>query len=421
MDSKSRVQNRILKHIDKIPSPCYVLDYEALQSNIDILDDIAKRSKAKVLVALKGYAFWREFDYIRQKLSGATCSGLHEAKLAYEELACKAKSQDKAKEVCVFSPAYKDKEIDSLLPIASTIIFNSFNQLTSFIAKIKAHNKHLDSKVEIGLRVNPLYSEVKPLIYNPCAPKSRLGITPSEFEKHKHLLKELDIKLDGIHFHTHCEQDSKALEKTLEHFEKHFGAFIKEQDLKWVNFGGGHHITRKDYDRDLLVSLIAKFKKRYNDIEVLLEPGEAIGWQVGDLVGSVIDIVENEGKVAVLDVSASNHMPDCLEMPYRPSCYKISRDELKGKHLEEDKGETIGTYKYRFGGPTCLAGDIIGDFSFNTPLNIGDKVCFKDMIHYTIVKNTTFNGIELPSLGVIKEGDFKLLKSFGYNDYKERN
>ncbi|PAF48995.1 carboxynorspermidine decarboxylase [Helicobacter sp. 13S00401-1] len=418
MSETNTKEANILKHIDEIPSPCYVLDSDSLKRNIDLLESVSKNSAAKVLVALKGYAFWREFDYIREKLSGATCSGLYEAKLAYEILASK---QGKAKEVCVFSPAYKEKEITALLPIASTIIFNSFSQLTLFIDKIKTHNKKADSKVEVGLRVNPLYSEVEPLIYNPCAPKSRLGITPSEFNKHKHLLKDLDIKLDGVHFHTHCEQDSKALEKTLKHFEKYFGSFIKEHDLKWVNFGGGHHITRKDYDVGLLVSLIKDFKKRYDDIEVLLEPGEAVGWQVGDLVGEVVDIVENEGKVAILDISASNHMPDCLEMPYRPASYKISKTSDKSRVLEEDKGENIGTYKYRLGGPTCLAGDIIGDYSFDTPLNIGDSICFKDMIHYTIVKNTTFNGIELPSLGVIKDSKFEVLKRFTYNDYKERN
>lgn len=244
---------------------------------------------------------------------------------------------------------------------------------------------------------------------------SRLGIIPSEFDKGVKLFG-LD-GIDGLHFHTHCEQDSHALQRTLPYVEKHFGAYL--QGKKWINFGGGHHITRKDYDKDLLVKLVLDFKARFNNIEIFLEPGEAVGWQVGFLIGEVIDIVHNGLDIAIVDVSASVHMPDCLEMPYRPSVWKLS---VVDSSLESDLGENVGKFRYRLGGPTCLAGDVIGDYSFKSALNIGDRVLFGDMLHYTIVKNNTFNGIPLPSLGSLdKNGNFTLLKTFSYDDYKQRN
>lgn len=398
----------------KIPSPCYVLEKELLERNLEILDSVQKNSGAKILLALKGFAFWRSFELARKYLSGTTASGINEAMLGFEEFG----GREIDKDICVFSPAYKEEEIDALLPIATHIIFNSFYQWQKFKAKITDKNLQLEKlglkKIEVGLRVNPLYSEVQPAIYNPCVEGSRLGITPSEFKKGVEMYG-LD-GIDGIHFHTHCEQNADALKRTLEHFIQHFGDFIRK--MQWVNFGGGHHITRKDYNLGLLNSIILDFKSQFNDIEVFLEPGEAVGWECGFLIGEVIDIVYNGMFIAVLDISASAHMPDCLEMPYRPRVRKISQQT---KEIQHDLGENIGKYSYRFGGPTCLAGDIIGDYSFDSPLQIGDRIIFEDMIHYTIVKNTTFNGIPLPSLGMIDKEDFKVLKTFNYLDYKNRN
>ncbi len=398
-----------------IPTPCYVLEQELLERNARILDSIQKDSGAKVLIALKGFAFWQSFDTLKS-LSGTTASGIYEARLGFEEFG----GRESQKEICVFSPAYKEDEIDSLLCIATHIIFNSFAQYQKFKHKIQQKNEQLSllglAPIQIGLRINPLYSEVTPPIYNPCIPKSRLGITPGEFQKGMETFG-LD-GVSGLHFHTHCEQDSDALKRTLEHVVMHFDSVLSK--MKWVNFGGGHHITRKDYNIGLLNSIILDFKARYEGIEVFLEPGEAVGWQCGFLLAEVIDIVENEGKIAILDASATAHMPDCLEMPYRPNIKKISRqnDEI---NIEDDLGVAKGKYQYRLGGPSCLAGDVIGDYSFDHELKTGDRILFEDMIHYTIVKNTTFNGIPLPSLGIMQNGKFKLLKQFNYLDYKNRN
>lgn len=400
----------------KIPTPCYVLEEDKLKKNLKILNFVQIESGAKILLALKGYAFWRSFELIRDYIKGCCASGIYEAMLAFEEFG----SREIDKEICVFSPAYKNLEMEQLLPIATHIIFNSFAQWQKFKNKIENKNKHLQSlgfsEIEVGLRVNPLYSEVQPPIYNPCISGSRLGITPSEFEKG---VRNFGLEgIQGLHFHTHCEQNSDVLERTLVHFEKYFKPYASQ--MKWFNFGGGHHITRSDYDVQKLIAIIKDFRARYGDADVFLEPGEAVGWQSGFLIGEVVDIVWNEIAIAILDVSASTHMPDCLEMPYRPNVKKIS---LVGneQQIEEDKGEKIGKYSYRFGGPTCLAGDVIGDYSFETPLNVGDKILFEDMMHYTIVKNNTFNGVPLPSLGVISNGEFRLLKNFDYNDYKNRN
>lgn len=395
-----------------IPSPCYVLEEKKLLNNLEILDLVQKESQAKILVALKGFAFWRSFDLLKPILHGSTASGLHEALLGYETLG----GRDENKEICVFSPAYKEEEIKELVKIATHIIFNSFNQWQRFKHIIEQTNLDLQSQgktpIEMGLRLNPLYSEVSPMIYNPCSPKSRLGITPQEFEKG---IREFGLQgISGLHFHTHCEQNSDVLKRTIQHIKTHFHPYLSK--MKWINLGGGHHITKKGYNLPLLISLLKDFKEEYS-VEIFLEPGEAVGWQCGFLLAEVVDIIQNDGNVAILDVSASAHMPDCLEMPYRPKVSKLSKGIL-----EEDCGEDIAPFTYRLGGNTCLSGDIIGDYSFNTPLEIGDKILFDDMIHYTIVKNTTFNGVPLPSLGVIDQTNkFKLLKSFDYSYYKERN
>ncbi len=405
-----------MKKYSAIPTPCYVLESERLEKNAKILEIVRQQSGAKVLLALKGYAFWREFGILRQKLNGCCASGLYEAKLAFEEFG----GRESEKEICVYSPAFKEAEMSAILPLATSIIFNSFYQYATYKDRILDKNKQLEnlglSPIKMGLRINPLYSEVTPAIYNPCSKVSRLGITPSEFEKG---VKEHGLEgVSGLHFHTHCEQNADALCRTLEHVEKHFKPYL--ENMEWVNFGGGHHITRSDYDVNLLIQTIKDFKERYHNLEVVLEPGEAIGWQCGFLIASVIDIVQNDQEIAILDASFSAHMPDCLEMPYRPSIFKISVENDE-EIIEVEKGENQGAFSYVLGGPTCLAGDFMGSFSFDAPLKRGDKIVFQDMLHYTIVKNNSFNGVPLPSLARLDQQGFKILKNFSYEDYKDRN
>ncbi|GAA8615703.1 carboxynorspermidine decarboxylase [Helicobacter pylori] len=405
-----------MKKYSAIPTPCYVLESERLEKNAKILEIVRQQSGAKVLLALKGYAFWREFGILRQKLNGCCTSGLYETKLAFEEFG----GRESQKEICVYSPAFKEAEMSAILPLATSIIFNSFYQYTTYKDRILDKNKQLEnlglSPIKMGLRINPLYSEVTPAIYNPCSKVSRLGIVPSEFEKG---VKEHGLEgVSGLHFHTHCEQNADALCRTLEHVERHFKPYL--ENMEWVNFGGGHHITRSDYDVNLLIQTIKDFKERYHNIEVILEPGEAIGWQCGFLIASVIDIVKNDQEIAILDASFSAHMPDCLEMPYRPSILKVSVENDE-ELVEVEKGENQGAFSYFLGGPTCLAGDFMGSFSFETPLKRGDKIVFQDMLHYTIVKNNSFNGVPLPSLARLDQQGFKILKNFSYEDYKDRN
>ncbi len=405
-----------MKKYSAIPTPCYVLESERLEKNAKILEIVRQQSGAKVLLALKGYAFWREFGILRQKLNGCCASGLYEAKLAFEEFG----GRESQKEICVYSPAFKEAEMSAILPLATSIIFNSFYQYATYKDRILDKNKQLEnlglSPIKMGLRINPLYSEVTPAVYNPCSKVSRLGITPSEFEKG---VKEHGLEgVSGLHFHTHCEQNADALCRTLEHVERHFKPYL--ENMEWVNFGGGHHITRSDYDVNLLIQTIKDFKERYHDIEVILEPGEAIGWQCGFLIASVIDIVKNDQEIAVLDASFSAHMPDCLEMPYRPNILKVSVENDE-ELVEVEKGENQGAFSYFLGGPTCLAGDFMGSFSFDAPLKRGDKIVFQDMLHYTIVKNNSFNGVPLPSLAKLDQQGFKILKNFSYEDYKNRN
>ncbi len=405
-----------MKKYSAIPTPCYVLESERLEKNAKILEIVRQQSGAKVLLALKGYAFWREFGILRQKLNGCCASGLYEAKLAFEEFG----GRESQKEICVYSPAFKEAEMSAILPLATSIIFNSFYQYATYKDRILDKNKQLEnlglSPIKMGLRINPLYSEVTPAIYNPCSKVSRLGIVPSEFEKG---VKEHGLEgVSGLHFHTHCEQNADALCRTLEHVEKHFKPYL--ENMEWVNFGGGHHITRSDYDVNLLIQTIKDFKERYHNIEVVLEPGEAIGWQCGFLIASVIDIVKNDQEIAILDASFSAHMPDCLEMPYRPSILKVSVENDE-ELVEVEKGENQGAFSYFLGGPTCLAGDFMGSFSFDAPLKRGDKIVFQDMLHYTIVKNNSFNGVPLPSLARLDQQGFKILKNFSYEDYKDRN
>ena len=369
----------------QVKSPCYVLDEKRLRRNMEILSDIQNRTGVKIICALKGYSFWRSFPIIGEYLPGATASSLNEARLAKEEM---------GKEVHVFAPAYEDGEIDQILSLADHITFNSFSQWSRF------KDKALKAGVSCGIRVNPQYSTVETDLYNPCGKYSRLGVTEAEFKP------ELLDGIDGLHFHALCEQDADALEGVLAAFEKHFGKYLPQ--MKWVNFGGGHHITRKDYHRDQLVELLNNFKARYPHLEVIMEPGEAIGWQTGELVANVVDLVHNEMDIAILNVSVSAHMPDCLEMPYRPN---VTGADLPG----------VKKFTYKLTGCSCLAGDQLGDFSFDEPLKVGDKIIFEDMIHYTMVKTTFFNGVRHPSIGKFDEqGKFHLLHKFTYEQFKEK-
>ena len=374
----------VVDSFDKLPSPAYVCEEELLENNLKLLKRVQDETGVKILLALKGFAMHSTFDLCKKYLKGCCASGLHEALLAKEEF---------GREVHTYSPAFKDEEIDEIISISNHLVFNSFNQLKRY--KDKAFKK-----VSLGVRLNPEYSSVEVDLYNPCAPNSRLGITKANFDE-----SQLQY-LEGFHFHALCEQNVDALEGALANFEKNFSLYFSQ--LKWVNFGGGHHITRADYDVEGLINLLKDFKARYPHLEVYMEPGEAIGWQTGYLVATVLDIVNNGMDLAILDTSAEAHMPDTLAMPYRAM--------IRNSAVAFEK-----KYTYRLGGNTCLAGDIIGDYSFDEPLKVGDRIILEDMIHYTMVKTTTFNGIKLPSI-IIKNKDnsYKVIKNFCYNDYKSR-
>ncbi|WP_456390413.1 carboxynorspermidine decarboxylase [Hydrogenimonas sp.] len=373
--------------IDQIPTPCYVCEEEKLECNLKILDRVQKESGAKILLALKGFAMWSTFDLVGKYLCGTSASGLHEAMLGRETM---------NKEVHTYSPAFKEEEIAQIALISDHLVFNSPQQVRRFLRRAKNANP----AVSCGIRVNPEISSAPVDLYNPCGIYSRLGTTIENFDPS--VLKYLD----GMHFHALCEQNVDALEEVLKAFEEKFGNYIPQ--MEWINFGGGHHITRKDYDVDRLIEVVRGFKERYEDITVYLEPGEAVGWQTGPLVGSVLDIVHNGMDIAILDVSAEAHMPDTLAMPYRA--------EVRGAAKAGEK-----PYTYRLGGNTCLAGDIMGDYSFDRPLKIGDKIVFEDQIHYTMVKSTTFNGVQHPSIAIwTKEERLEIVKKFGYEDFKNR-
>ena len=374
-----------------VKTPCYICEEELLEKNLKLLDRVQKQSGAKIILALKGFAMWSTFELVSKYLKGCTSSGLHEALLAREEF-CK---HNPHAEVHTYSPAYKDEDIDEIARVSNHIVFNSPNQLFKFKDRVKAVNP----SVELSLRINPEVSSSPKDIYNPCGIYSRLGTTLANFDE------SVLEHIDGLNFHALCEQNVDALEEVLVAFEEKFSKYFK--GLKYINFGGGHHITKKGYDVEKLIRIIKEFKAKY-DVEVYLEPGEAVGWQTGFLISSVLDTFENGMNVAILDTSAEAHMPDTLAMPYRA--------DVRGAGEAGEK-----KYTYRFGGNTCLAGDIMGDYSFDEPLQVGDKVIFEDQIHYTFVKNTTFNGIKLPSLAIYrKDGTLDIIKEFGYEDYRDR-
>ncbi len=370
----------------KVPTPSYVVDERLLIKNLEVLKKVEQEAGCRILLATKAFSMYETFPLIAKYLSGVTSSSLHEARLGYEEM---------GKEVHIYAAAYKEEEFDEIMKYSNHIVFNSFHQWQKYKDKVESSEK----QISCGLRINPEYAEVEVDLYNPCAPKSRMGITLEQFQNQ-------DLEgIEGLHFHAMCEQNSDTLERILEVVEKKFGTYLYQ--MKWINFGGGHHITRADYDIEKLIKCIKHMKQTY-DIEVYLEPGEAVALNTGYLVTTVLEILHNEIDIAILDTSAACHMPDVLEMPYRP--------QIIGGGLAEEKA-----YTYRLGSATCLAGDIIGDYSFEVPLKEGDRLVFCDMAHYTMVKNNTFNGINLPSIVLYNEKEgFRIVKSFGYKDFKSR-
>lgn len=371
-----------------VETPCYLINEGVIRRNCEVLNTIHRRTGAKILLALKAYALWSTFPLIRQYLQGVCASGAFEARLGREEF---------GKEVHTYSPAFSDAEMDEVIRSSDHIIFNSLFQWKRHRDRVAASGR----EIEIGLRVNPGHSEVEVALYDPCAPGSRLGLRPED------LTGEDLTGIDGLHFHALCEQGADVFGRVLASFERLFGTYIPK--LKWVNFGGGHHITRPEYDRDLLCDLISRFQKRYPGVATYLEPGEAVVLDAGVLVTTVLDLLDYDTAIAIVDTSAENHMPDVLAMPYRPQIIGAGKP-----------GEL--PYTYRVGGITCLAGDLIGDYSFATPLKRGDRLVLLDMALYTFVKNTTFNGINLPAL-VLYEPETKSVRTvrrFGYEDYKGR-
>ncbi len=365
-------------------TPAYVIDEARLRHNLEILHEVAQESGAKILLAQKAFSAYACYPLIGRYLSGTTASGLYEARLGHEEM---------GGETHVFSAAYLEHEFDEIIHLCDHIVFNSLHEWEKYKTKALASQK------SFGLRVNPEHSTQDHGLYDPCAPGSRLGITRAQFGN------TLPAGIEGLHFHTLCEQNSDALIETVQAFEDKFSAFLPQ--LQWVNFGGGHHITRPDYDRAALIDCVQGFAKRH-DVQVYLEPGEAVALNAGYLVSRILDIVENEMQLCIMDASAACHMPDVLEMPYTPPLYQAAKPGEKAHH-------------YRLGGPTCLSGDIIGDYSFDTPLHRGDTLVFEDMAIYSMVKNNTFNGMALPSIYLLRaNGQLELIKSFGYEDFKQR-
>jgi carboxynorspermidine decarboxylase len=371
----------------KIPSPCYVIDEERFRKNLSLIKHVSDKSGAEIILAFKGFAMWGVFPILREYISGAAASSVDEARLCFEEIGSPAHT---------YSPAYKKDDFNSLLKYSSHITFNSLAQFRKFSAELQNYPK----KTSAGLRINPEFSEISNGLYNPCSPGSRLGITAED------LIDGLPEGTEGLHFHVLFESDSYALEKILQIVEVKFGRFFPK--LKWINMGGGHLITGKDYDSDHLIKILKQFREK-SGLHIILEPGSAFAWETGELVATVEDIVENQGiKTAILDVSFTAHMPDCLEMPYKPKILGAT-DPVPGKPT------------YRIGGNSCLSGDVMGEWSFEKTLVPGDTIVFLDMIHYTMVKTTTFNGVHHPSIGIwTKEGKFRLIREFGYEDYKNR-
>lgn len=375
--------------IHKVPSPCFVMEEELLRKNLLLIKSVKERAGVNIILAFKAFAMWKSFPIIREYVPYSTASSVFEAQLAYEEMGSLAHT---------FSPAYTPDNFPLFMRYSSHITFNSLSQYERFYPETLKHRK----KVSCGIRINPEYSVVETDLYNPATPGSRLGVPASHFGD------ELPEGVEGLHFHTLCESSSYDLEKTLEQVEKKFGHFLPK--IKWLNMGGGHLMTREDYNVEHLINLLLSFKAKYPNLEITMEPGSAFAWQTGILVSTVVDIVDNSGiKTAILDVSFACHMPDCLEMPYKPY--------IRGAYHEPVEGLPT----YRMGGSSCLSGDFVGEWSFDEPLLVGDRIIFEDMIHYTIVKTTMFNGISHPAIALWnKYNQLEIYREFDYKDYKNR-
>ena len=369
-------------------TPIYIIEESKLRRNLKLIASVAAKADIEIILAFKAFALWKTFPIFREYIHSTTASSLSEAKMAFEKFGAPAHT---------YSPAYTDGEFDEIVRCSSHLSFNSLSQYERFHQRAKT--------VSIGLRVNPEYSEVGTLLYNPCAPGTRFGVTADK------LPEQLPADIEGFHCHCHCESGADVFQRSLAHIEEKFSRWFPQ--LKWINFGGGHLMTRKDYDMDLLISMMQDFHRRYPWLKVILEPGSAFAWQTGPLVSHVVDIVEDKGiKTAILDVSFTCHMPDCLEMPYQP-------DVRNAESLEMEKATEPCTY--RLGGNSCLSGDFMGSWRFEKELQVGDEVIFEDMIHYTTVKTNTFNGITHPSIGMLHEdGTMEVLRRFGFEDYLNR-
>ena len=382
---KSFINDSVLAEVQ---TPMYIVEENLLRGNLSLIRDVAQRADIEIILAFKAFALWKTFPIIREYISSTTASSLSEARLAYEEFGTPAHT---------FSPAYTDSEIGQIAECSSHLTFNSLSQYERMAAKARSANGNLS----FGLRVNPEYSEISTLLYNPCAPGTRFGVSADK------LPATLPADIEGFHCHCHCESGADVFQRTLVHIEDKFSKWFPQ--LKWINFGGGHLMTRNDYDVKLLVSMLKEFHKRYPWLKVILEPGSAFAWQTGVLVAQVVDIVEDKNiKTAILDVSFTCHMPDCLEMPYQP--------EVRGaESVEMERATDKNTY--RLGGNSCLSGDFMGSWRFDHPLEIGEKLIFEDMIHYTTVKTNMFNGITHPAISMLKsDGKLQKMRVFGYSD-----
>ena len=382
--------------MDQLPTPCYVVDEDRLEENLKILAGVMEETGCRILLAQKAFSAYGLYPLIGKYLNGTTASGLFEARLGRQEMALHPELRERNLETHVFSAAYREDEFQEIAGLCDHVVFNSFAQLEKFRDTARKMG------AGIGLRINPECSTQEGhAIYDPCSPGSRLGITADQFSEEKL------SGVEGLHFHTLCEQDADDLERTLDAVEEKFGRYLSLPQMKWLNFGGGHHITRKDYQIPLLIRCIRRIKERYG-LQVYLEPGEAVALNAGYLLTRVLDVVENGGvSIAILDTSAACHMPDVLEMPYRPP--------LKDSGMPGEKA-----YTFRLAGPTCLAGDVIGDYSFDEPLKVGQELVFQDMAIYSMVKNNTFNGMPLPAIAFMRQGQCRIWKQFGYEDFKCR-
>ena len=373
-----------------MPTPIYIIEEQKLRRNLALIAGVAAKADIEVILAFKAFALWKTFPIFREYIHATTASSLFEARLAYERFGAPAHT---------YSPAYTDEEFDEIVGCSSHLTFNSLSQYERFHERAKG--------CSLGLRVNPEYSEVGTLLYNPCAPGTRFGVTSDK------LPETLPQDIRGFHCHCHCESGADVFERTLAHIEEKFAGWFPQ--LEWINFGGGHLMTRQDYDVDLLIRLMQGFHQRYPWLKVILEPGSAFAWQTGPLVSHVVDIVEDKGiRTAILDVSFTCHMPDCLEMPYYP-------DVRNAEHVEESHPSLQTPQIYRLGGNSCLSGDFMGYWHFDHELQVGEEVIFEDMIHYTTVKTNMFNGVRHPSIGMLHEdGKLEILREFGYEDYEKR-